>query len=221
MAKLISQSCGKLQPAVCLSREYVTGPGKTGLIYTKYMCLYYGTYLQFCVYYPESVSFIEFLMDLCTYDEILDIIQTTDKKLLQFKVSKSGQILRVDKTCFPRPGHIYRHLKATRTLVDVWQASETSHSKSSRGNLQHQYLAELLVNMYSYRLMVKSVSCYCVRGSRLFSDLVTYFVIIVILSLCMPRPSKCDFGQLHMWYEGETYQDCSTDILLLNMCWPA
>ena len=51
---------------------------------------------------------------------------------------------------------------------------ETSHSKSSPGNFQHQYLAELLVNMYSYRLMVKSVSCYCVRGSRLFSDLVTY-----------------------------------------------
>ena len=30
--------------------------------------------------------------------------------------------------------------------------------------------------MYSYRLMVKSVSCYCVRGSRLFSDLVTYTI---------------------------------------------
>ena len=50
----------------------------------------------------------------------------------------------------------------------------TSHSKSSLGNFQHQYLAELLVNVYSYCLMVKSVSCYCVRGSRLFSDLVTY-----------------------------------------------
>ena len=41
-------------------------------------------------------------------------------------------------------------------------------------NFQHQYLAELLVNVYSYCLMVKSVSCCCVRGSRLFSDLVTY-----------------------------------------------
>ena len=47
-------------------------------------------------------------------------------------------------------------------------------SKSSPGNFQHQYLAELLVNMYSYCLMVKSVSCYCVRGSWLFSNLVTY-----------------------------------------------
>ena len=47
-------------------------------------------------------------------------------------------------------------------------------NKSSPGNFQHQYLAELLVDVYSYCLMVKSVSCCCVRGSRLFSDLVTY-----------------------------------------------
>ena len=42
------------------------------------------------------------------------------------------------------------------------------------GNFQHHYMAELLVNVYSYCLMVKSVSCCCVHGSRLFSDLVTY-----------------------------------------------
>ena len=48
-------------------------------------------------------------------------------------------------------------------------------NKSSPGNFQHQYLAELLVNVYSYRLMVKSVSCCCVRGSRFFSDLVTIY----------------------------------------------
>ena len=88
---------------------YVTGPGKTGLIYTKYTCLYYGTYLLFCMCYPESVSFIAFLIDFGTYDNILDTIQIRDKKLLQFKPSKSGQILRVDKTCFPRPSHIYIH----------------------------------------------------------------------------------------------------------------
>ena len=69
---------------------------------------------------------------------------------------------------------ICSHLKATRTLVDVRQASETSHGKSSPGNFQHQYPAELLVNVYSCCLMVKSVSCCCVRGSRLFSNLVTY-----------------------------------------------
>ena len=51
----------------------------------------------------------------------------------------------------------------------------TSHSKSSSGNFQYQYLAELLVNVYSYCLMVKSVSCCYVRGRQLFSNLVTYY----------------------------------------------
>ena len=54
------------------------------------------------------------------------------------------------------------------------QASETSHSKSSLGNFQHQYLSEILVTEYSYRLMVKSVSSCCVHGSHLFLDPVTY-----------------------------------------------
>ena len=86
--------------------QYVTGPGKTGLIYTKYTYLYYGTYLLFCMGYPKSVNFMEFLIDVCIYDDILDALQITDKKLLYFKLSKSGQILRLGKTCFPRPGHI-------------------------------------------------------------------------------------------------------------------
>ena len=34
--------------------------------------------------------------------------------------------------------------------MDIWKASETSHSKSSLGNFQDQYLAELVVNAYSY-----------------------------------------------------------------------
>ena len=84
----------------------MTGPGKTGLIYTKYTCLYYGTYLLFCMCYQKSVNFIEFLMDFYIYDDILDMILIPDKKLLHFKLSKSSHILRVDKTCFPRPGHI-------------------------------------------------------------------------------------------------------------------
>ena len=66
---------------------YVTGPVKTGLIYTKYTCLYYTTYLLFCKRYPKSVNFIEFLMDFCICDDILDMIQITDKKLLLFKLS--------------------------------------------------------------------------------------------------------------------------------------
>ena len=61
---------------------------------------------------------------------------------------------------------LWSHLKATQALMDVSQASETSHSKSSLGNFHHQYLAELLVNVHSYHLMVKSVSwcCVCVEG---------------------------------------------------------
>ena len=34
-------------------------------------------------------------------------------------------------------------------------------------------MPELLVQVYSYCLMVKSVSCYSMHGSRLFSNLVT------------------------------------------------
>ena len=64
------------------------------------------SYLLFWMCYPKSVNFIELLMDFCIYDDILDMIHVTDKKLLHFKPSKSGQILRVHKTCFPRPGHI-------------------------------------------------------------------------------------------------------------------
>ena len=36
----------------------------------------------------------------------------------------------------------WSHLKNTQALMDLWQASEISHSKSSLGNFQHQYLAE-------------------------------------------------------------------------------
>ena len=90
---------------------YVTEPGKTGLIYTKYTCLYYCMYLLFCMCYPKSVNFIVYLMDFCMYDDILDMIQITNKKLLHFKFLKSGQSLHVDKTCFPRPGHILFHFK--------------------------------------------------------------------------------------------------------------
>ena len=39
--------------------------------------------------YPKYASFIVFLTDLCIYDDILD---TTVKKLLHFKLSKSGQV---------------------------------------------------------------------------------------------------------------------------------
>ena len=66
------------------------------------------------------------------------------------------------------------HLKITPALVDVWQGSETSHSKSSSGNFQHWYLADMLASVYSYHVMVKSVSSCCVRGRRVLSNPVTY-----------------------------------------------
>ena len=75
--------------------------------------------------YLQSVSFIEFLMDVCTYDFILDTIWFTDKKLLHFKLSKSGHILGVNKTSFPRPGHIYTyndiHCPAQISVADEHQ----------------------------------------------------------------------------------------------------
>ena len=66
----------------------------------------------------------------------------------------------------------WNHLKTTHVLMDAWQASETSHSKSILGNFQYQCLPELLVDVYSYRLIEKSVSCCCVCGRWLFSNLV-------------------------------------------------
>ena len=50
-------------------------------------------------------------MDFCIYDDILDAILITDKNLLHFKLSKLGQIIRVDKTGFLRPSHIYVYHK--------------------------------------------------------------------------------------------------------------
>ena len=44
----------------------------------------------------------------------------------------------------------WSHLKTTQVLVDIWKAWETSHSKCSLGNCQHQCLPESLVNIYSY-----------------------------------------------------------------------
>ena len=36
-------------------------------------------YLLFCMSYSKSVTFIEFLMGFCMYDDMFDIIQITDK----------------------------------------------------------------------------------------------------------------------------------------------
>ena len=51
---------------------YVTGPWKTGLIYTKYTCSYYATYLLFGMCYLKSGSFVALLMDFHICDLILE-----------------------------------------------------------------------------------------------------------------------------------------------------
>ena len=86
---------------------YVTGPGKTGLIYIKYIYSCYSTYLHNCASYPNSVSFIKFLRKFYIYGEIRVRILCNYNELLNLKDRNLGQILSVDKTCFLRPGHIY------------------------------------------------------------------------------------------------------------------
>ena len=67
----------------------------------------------------------------------------------------------------PFKDHLSTHGCLTRAL-------ETSYSKSSLNNFQHQYLPELLVKMYSYCTVEKSVSYCCVHGLWLFSNTITY-----------------------------------------------
>ena len=88
---------------------------------------------------------------------------------------------------------ICNHLKLTQALMDVWQASETNHSKSISGNFQHQYLPKLLINVYIYYLMVKSMSCCCVCVRQLFSNSVTY-VFLKFDNLCNL------LNQAHTWF---------------------
>ena len=75
----------------------------------------------------------------------------------------------------------YSQLSACQGDVEPFEGDPSTcgrltgpRNKSSLGNFQHQYWPELLVNVYVYRLMVKSMFCCCVRGSWLFSNLVTY-----------------------------------------------
>ena len=90
----------------------MTGPGKTGLIYKKYTCTYYGTYISPVLYICAMQSLLVLLnftwISAYYYnlnDDFLDTIQITDKKLLHFKLSKLDQIICVDKTVFSRPTH--------------------------------------------------------------------------------------------------------------------
>ena len=89
-----------------LYNKIVTGPGKTGLIYTKYTCSYYATYLLFCMCYQNLLVLLTLSWISATF-QIQYGLQIKSYQLY-LKLSKSGQILHVDKTGFPRSGHNFR-----------------------------------------------------------------------------------------------------------------
>ena len=73
-------------------------------------------------------------------------------------------------------------------------------NKSSLGKLQCQYVTELLINVYSYRLMEKSVSSCCVRGRWILSNPVTFvegfpedsaIAILFMLTICNLPTGTC------------------------------
>ena len=66
----------------------------------------------------------------------------------------------------------WSHLKINLALLYISQASETSHRNNSLCSFQHQYLAEILLNVRSYYLMVKTVSRYYAHERLLFSNLI-------------------------------------------------
>ena len=83
----------------------------------------------------------------------------------------------------------WSHLKITPALVDIWQDSETSLRKSCLDNFQHWYLSDMLASVYSYHVMVKSISCCCVHGRRVTSNPVTYIaqsIMVILLELLLP-----------------------------------
>ena len=68
----------------------MTWPEETSYLHKVCIDIVRGTYLLFCMSYLNLLSFTEFLMDFCMYDDTLDTILTAYKKLL---LMKQGQIL--------------------------------------------------------------------------------------------------------------------------------
>ena len=64
---------------------------KTMLMYTKHIPLHYFNYLTFCVRYVSYVNCISFPIASCAISENFTATLCLDKKLLKFKVGKSGQ----------------------------------------------------------------------------------------------------------------------------------
>ena len=113
----VGEACGLIEKKLCII--YVTVPGKTGLIYTKYTCLYYGIYLPFSKRYLRSVSFIEFLMDFCIlYDDILNTIQITDKSYYILNSQNQIKCYMYIRPVFPVPVTWWSH-SITRVLTNT------------------------------------------------------------------------------------------------------
>ena len=94
----------------------MTGPEKTGLIYTKYTYSYYGAYLF-------SVHAIHILLVLLNFTHIIImkfVLKCYQDEILHFKDQNLGQNLHVDKTCFLRPGHI-------RIVTHTYVAASCQH----------------------------------------------------------------------------------------------
>ena len=128
--------------------------------------------------------------------------KVTDKGYIFTKISQIASIGTIFSSTYhtkqlnPWPNssasHVvnYSQLSACQVDMQSFEGDPSTHgcltslrNKSSPGNFQHQYLPELLVNVYSYRLMLKSVSCCCVHGIQLFSNPVTYKEHYCILML--------------------------------------
>ena len=69
--------------------------------------------------YMKSVSFIEFLMTCCMYDNIVGKILSKDKNMSHFKLPKVGQTLHVVKTGFLRPNHNYIKFLLTFLILQM------------------------------------------------------------------------------------------------------
>ena len=67
----------------------------------------------------------------------------------------------MDKLTSQSCGELQPAVCLSRGNIAIWRRPEHSWT-SSPGNFQHRYLPELLVNVYSYHLMVNSVSWCCV-----------------------------------------------------------
>ena len=89
-----------------LCKEYVTEHEKTRLMYTKYISLYYGTYLLYCSRYCSSVNCIRFPMKCYMNGGNVIRLLFLSVKLLKFEIQKCGQILCAHKPYFLMPGHI-------------------------------------------------------------------------------------------------------------------